>query len=93
MNEKLSIKAAAFASGVLWSSAVLVVGVLNRLSPPYGRGFLDIVSSVYPGYHAGTGGISVIIGALYALLDGAIAGLIFGWLYNSCAGCCHSKKT
>jgi len=28
---------------------------------------------------------SVIIGTLYALLDGAIGGLVFAWLYNLCA--------
>jgi hypothetical protein len=29
---------------------------------------------------------SVIIGTLYALLDGAIAGLVFAWLYNMFVG-------
>jgi hypothetical protein len=29
-----------------------------------------------------TGVGSVVTGTLYALVDGAIAGAIFGWLYN-----------
>jgi hypothetical protein len=29
---------------------------------------------------------SVVIGALYALVDGLIGGAIFGWLYNLIVG-------
>ena len=35
-----------------------------------------------PGYHPGTGFGSVLIGTLYALVDGAIGGAIFCGLYN-----------
>jgi hypothetical protein len=37
--------------------------------PSYGQTFLQLCASVYPGYHPGTAG-SVVIGAIYALLDG-----------------------
>jgi len=42
------------------------------------------MSSVYPGYKAaGTLG-SVVVGTLYyALLDGAVGGVLFAWLYNT----------
>jgi len=41
------------------------------------------MSSVYPGYKAaGTLG-SVVVGTLYALLDGAVGGALFAWLYNT----------
>ncbi|MBI1993008.1 MAG: hypothetical protein HYS67_01045 [Deltaproteobacteria bacterium] len=33
---------------------------------------------------AGTFG-SVIVATLYALIDGAIGGVLFAWLYNCCA--------
>jgi hypothetical protein len=48
--------------------------------------FLQLCASVYPGYHPGTGMGSVVIGALYALVDGLIGGAIFGWLYNLIVG-------
>jgi hypothetical protein len=44
--------------------------------------FLQLMASIYPGYDASPTIGSVIVGTLYALLDGAIAGLIFAWLYN-----------
>jgi hypothetical protein len=43
------------------------------------------VSSIYPGYEVGGFG-SVVVGAGYGLVDGAIAGLILAWLYNAAAG-------
>ena len=48
----------------------------------YGQAFLQLCASIYPGYHPGTGFGSVLIGTLYALVDGAIGGAIFGGLYN-----------
>lgn len=79
---KLLLKSLALAAGILWALAVLFVGFLNLLWPPYGKAFLDVVSSVYPGYKV-TGSLgSVIVGTLYVLLDGLISGAIFAWLYN-----------
>ena len=41
-----------------------------------------MMTPVYPGYKATASLVQVIIGTLYGLLDGAIAGTIFAWLYN-----------
>lgn len=41
------------------------------------------MSSVYPGYKTVGGFGSVTVGTLYALVDGAVGGAIFAWLYNS----------
>jgi hypothetical protein len=62
-----------------------MVAVANIMWPGYGRAFLDVVDSIYPGYHAGMGFRSVISGTMYAVLDGAVAGAILGWLYNRLA--------
>jgi hypothetical protein len=79
---KLSIRALAIVSSVLWGGAVLVVGLVNLVFPSYGVAFLQAVSSVYPGFHAaGTFG-DVLVGTMYALVDGALCGFFFGWLYN-----------
>jgi hypothetical protein len=67
---------------VLWGGSILVVGLANAIWPTYGQAVLQLSASVYPGY-AGTPGVGqTIIGALYGILDGAIAGAIFAWLYN-----------
>ena len=68
--------------GLFSGAALLVVASANLMWPIYGRAFLDLAASVYPGYRPGSGVGSVISGTLYALVDGAIAGAVFGWLYN-----------
>jgi hypothetical protein len=68
--------------GILWGACILFVGVANMIWPSYGQAFLQLCASIYPGYHPGTGFRSVVIGTLYALVDGAIGGAIFAWLYN-----------
>jgi hypothetical protein len=83
---KLSIRALTIASALLWGGCLLFVGVLNLASASYGVGFLQMMSSVYPGFHASRTFGDVIAGTIYALVDGAICGLVFGWLYNTFAG-------
>ena len=68
--------------GMFWGAAILMVAVANLIWPNYGRAFLDLAASLYPGYHAGSGPASVITVTLYGLVDGAVGGAVFGWLYN-----------
>lgn len=79
---KLNIKSFSLTSAILWSAAILLVGLANIIWPSYGNAFLQLVASIYPGFHASQSIGDVIVGALYALIDGAIAGLVFAWLYN-----------
>ena len=83
---RLDVKAATCAGSALWGLAVLLVGLLNLASPAYGVAFLQGIASVYPGYHATATLGSVLTGTGYALLDGAIGGWLFAWLYNRLAG-------
>ncbi len=79
---KFNIIALGITCGVIWGGAILMTGLAGIIWPGYGQAFLDIIASVYPGYK-GTPGIGqTIIGALYGLVDGGIAGVIFAWLYN-----------
>ncbi len=48
---KLNTKALALASAILWGLAMLLMGLANLIWGSYGQ-FLQIMSSVYPGYHA-----------------------------------------
>lgn len=91
---KLSVCGVAMAIGLLWAGAILFVGLINRWCPTYGSSFLYVVDSIYPGYHAITGLKNLIWGVLYALVDGAIGGAIFAWIYNfiTVRCCCGTKK-
>ena len=76
------VRALASAVALFWGGAVFFVGLANMIRSGYGVGFLKLCASVYPGYEAsGTFG-SLIVGVLYALLAGAVGGLLFGWVYN-----------
>lgn len=79
---KLSITALTYAAAIVWGLCVLLVGVANLLWPPYGAAFLDLMRSIYPGYKATASFGNVIVGTLYAVVDGAIGGALFAWLYN-----------
>jgi hypothetical protein len=79
---RLSLKAFALATSILWALALFMTGVANLIWPGYGEGFLKMVASLYPGYHATRSIGDLIVGILYALIDGAIGGLLLAWLYN-----------
>ena len=80
----LNVKALAITLGAVWGGTVLCAGLGNLIWPTYGTAFLELVASIYPGYHvAGLG--SVIVGTLYAIIDGAAGGAIVGWIYNTAA--------
>jgi hypothetical protein len=84
--KKLDVPALAAAGGLLWGATVLFVGLISAVLPSYGREFLAVVSSLYPLY-GNTGSFpDLLIGVVIAVVDGAIAGFVFGWLYNRIAG-------
>ena len=79
---RLSLKGLTFACALLWGGAILFVGLVNLASTSYGMEFLQLTSSVYPGFHNSRTFLDVLVGTGYALVDGAIAGFLLGWLYN-----------
>jgi hypothetical protein len=83
---KLAIGALTITVAILWGGAVLLCGIANLIWPSYGLAFLQLAASIYPGYHATRSLGGVLVGTGYAILDGAVAGLLFGWLYNCFAG-------
>ena len=79
---RLSTRALAIVAGILWGGGLLFVGLANLAVASYGSDFLRAMSSVYPGFHASRTFADVLVGTGYGLVDGAICGLLFGWLYN-----------
>lgn len=88
---KLNLKALSLAFALLGAADVFIVGLANVIWPAYGKAFLMMLASVYPGFAASGSFGDVIVGSLYALVDCAIIGLILGWLYNLIAGRGSSK--
>ena len=58
-------------------------GIINLAVPTYGRGFLKMLRSLYPGFHFSRTVPDVLVGTGYALLDGATTGALFAVVYNS----------
>jgi hypothetical protein len=83
---RLNLKALSLTAGIVWALAIFLTGLANLIWQGYGDAFLKLVASVYPGYHANRTVGDFIVGVLYGFFDGAICGLIFGWLYNRIAG-------
>lgn len=81
---KLSVKSLAITAGIVWGAAFFLTGIAHLIWPGYGTVMLELADSLYPGYHVGGFG-SVIVGTLYAILDGAVVGALFAWLYNRLA--------
>ena len=63
-----------------------MVSLGNRIWPDYGKEFLTVMASVYPGYKSAEGFKLVLMVTGYGLLDGAIGGFLFAVLYNLFAG-------
>ncbi len=79
---RLSLKALAITSAILWGGAILSVGLVNLAAPAYGVAFLQMASSIYPGFHNARTFVDVIVGTLYGIVDAGFGAVIFGWIYN-----------
>jgi len=84
---RINVIALSITAAVFWSAAIFAVALANLIWPGYGGAFLDVVASIYPGYHPGQGFGSILMGTFYGLFDGAIGGAIFGWIYNFISKC------
>jgi hypothetical protein len=79
---KLSITAMIIAGALFETILFLFVTLMNLILRPYGGAYLALLSSVYPGYDPINVPLALILGTLYSLIGGGLAGLLFGWLYN-----------
>jgi hypothetical protein len=81
-----SLKALALTAAVLWGGCFLWISLANLIWPSYGGLWLDLGASTYLGYHGPSGFGSMFVVTLYGLVNSAMAGAIFSWLYNVFAG-------
>lgn len=79
---RINVMALSITAGLIWGTAIFIVAIAHSIWPSYGGAFLELAASIYSGYDVEPGVGSIIIGTLYGLVDGAIAGAVFGWLYN-----------
>lgn len=78
---RFNVRAMALTIGTMWAIVFFLVAAGQQMWPTYGIGFLKVMDGLYPGYTPGGFG-SVLVGTLYAVVDGAICGAVFAWLYN-----------
>jgi len=76
---KLNVKAFGLACGIIWSLAMLILGLVNMVSS-WGSGLVQLMSTLYPGYTATF--LGSIIGAAWGFVDAGIGGVLLAWLYN-----------
>ena len=69
------------AVGVLWALYVFCVGITAMFG--WGAALVNALASLYIGY--GPSIIGAIIGAVWAFVDGLVAGVIIAWVYNKVA--------
>lgn len=80
---RLNLKALALSCGILWALCLFLVTLISLVTG-YADALLEVVASIYPGYSVSA--LGLILGLIYAFVDGAIAALIFGWVYNLFVG-------
>lgn len=83
---KLSVVSMIATAALFWAITFFFVSAINYVRPPYGVAFLEVMSSLYPGYKPIGTPNSIIVGTIYAFVDGAVAGGIFAGLYNFISG-------
>jgi hypothetical protein len=69
------------AVGIVWSIGVFFAGIFAMFH--WGNAFVDVIGSFYIGYGASL--LGAVIGALWALADGFVAGVVVAWIYNAVA--------
>ncbi|MGB6974846.1 MAG: hypothetical protein WBD67_09210 [Terracidiphilus sp.] len=82
---RLDTRGFALSCAILWSAALLLMALLNLIWGGYGKDFLDVVGSFYPGYHAGRSVGQVVLVTVYGFADGLIGGAVLCALYNRLA--------
>lgn len=79
---KLSVKALALTSGILWGASVCLA-TLWLLMMGYDGRLISQLDHFYLGYTFSA--VGAFVGLVWGFVDGAVCGAIFAWLYNKLA--------
>jgi hypothetical protein len=66
------------AIGVLWAFSVFCLAIMAMFG--WGVAIVAALASLYIGYSASIAG--AVIGAIWAFIDGFVAGAVIAWIYN-----------
>ncbi|MFP8953251.1 bacteriophage holin [Natrialbaceae archaeon A-arb3/5] len=77
-RERLDPLAFGFAIGTTMAASVGLIGVTSRLG--WGQRWRTLFADMYPGFEEDEGG--TLVGIAWGGLDGFVAGVMVGWLYN-----------
>jgi hypothetical protein len=69
------------AIGVLWAIYIFFAGIAAMFG--WGVALVETLASFYIGYGASIAG--AIVGAIWAFVDGFVAGVVIAWIYNMVA--------
>lgn len=86
---KLNVKAFALAFGLIWGFGLFFLTWWIIAFDGATRD-ITLIGRLYRGYNISP--LGSFIGLLWALIDGAVGGAIFAWLYNFISGCTSNKK-
>lgn len=75
---KLHPLALGVAVGVLWAVYIFIAGIIAIYA--WGTTLVQTFASLYLGY--GPSVLGAIIGAVWAFVDGFVAGVVVAWVYN-----------
>ncbi|MHC4197842.1 MAG: bacteriophage holin [Planctomycetota bacterium] len=79
---KLNVKALGLASGIVWSFGIILAGLFAAFFD-WGTPFVELMGSCYIGYAPTP--VGSLIGGVWAIVDGAVAGVLIALVYNKFA--------
>lgn len=78
MTEKIDAWALGMAIGTVWAVYVILLGVAASFG--WGSEWVSLLQNVYVGYGSDT--VGIVIGGIWAFVDGIIAGALVAVFYN-----------
>ncbi|MDP6849848.1 MAG: hypothetical protein QGH51_01340 [Planctomycetota bacterium] len=82
---KLDVRAMALTIGILWGLHFLLFGIFMMFCPSFGGSWIQLWADIYPLYEGSGGVLDTLIGTVFGVVDGIIAGAVIAWLYNRIA--------